>query len=61
MVTVEFSKDGGKSWETVKENVPNNGKYVWTIPKIDSTECKICIFSQYRPKYRGISEIFSVK
>lgn len=61
MLTVEFSKDGGKAWETVKENVPNNGKYLWKVPKVDSTQCKIRVFSQYRPKYRGTSEVFSVK
>lgn len=61
MVTIEFSKDGGKSWETVKENVPNSGKYMWQVPKIDSTQCKVRVISQYRPKYRGTSEVFSVK
>jgi hypothetical protein len=60
-VTVEFSKDGGKSWEQVEVNVPNTGKYVWKIPKIDSAQCKIRVFSQYRPKYRGTSELFAVK
>jgi hypothetical protein len=60
-VTVEFSKDGGKSWETVAENVPNSGKYVWKVSKIDSTQCKVRVYSQYRPKYRGTSEVFSVK
>jgi hypothetical protein len=60
-VTVEFSKDGGKSWEKVEENVPNTGKYAWNVPKIDSNQCKVRIFSQYRPKYRGTSEMFSVK
>jgi len=60
-VTVEFSKDGGKSWETVAENVPNSGKYVWKVPKIDSTQFKVRVYSQYRPKYRGTSEVFSVK
>jgi len=61
MVTVEFSKDGGKSWETVKENVPNSGKYLWKVPTVDSTQCKVRVFSQYRPVYRGTSEVFSVK
>jgi hypothetical protein len=61
MVTVEFSKDVGKSWEKVQENVPNSGKYVWKVPKVDSMQCKIRIFSQYRPIYRGTSEVFSVK
>jgi hypothetical protein len=60
-VTVEFSKDGGKSWEKVEENVSNTGKYTGNIPKIDSNQCKVRIFSQYRPKYRGTSEMFSVK
>ncbi len=60
-VTIEFSKDGGKSWEKVEENVSNTGKYIWNIPKIDSSQCKIRIFSQYRPKYRGTLEMFSVK
>jgi len=61
MVTVEFSKDGGKSWEKVEENVPNSGKYVWKVPKMDSTQCKVRVFSQRRPIYRGTSELFSVK
>lgn len=60
-VTVEFSKDAGKSWERVEENVPNSGKYPWRVPKIDSAQCKVRIFSQYRPAFRGTSEVFSVK
>jgi len=60
-VTIEFSKDGGKSWEKVDENVPNSGKYSWSVPKVDSAQCKIRINSQYRPKYRKSSEVFAVK
>jgi hypothetical protein len=61
MVTVEFSKDGGKSWDKMEENVPNKGKYNWNVPNVDSTECKIRVFSQFRPIYRGTSEMFFVK
>ena len=60
-LTVEFSKDGGKSWEKVEENVPNKGKYVWNVPKVDSAQCKVRLFSQYRPIYRGTSTAFTVK
>ena len=60
-VTIEFSKDGGKTWEKVGENIPNTGKYSWNVPKIDSAQCKIRVSSQYRPKYRKSSEIFTVK
>jgi hypothetical protein len=61
MVTVEFSKDGGKSWQNVEENVPNSGKYMWKVPKVDSAQCKVRVFSQFRPKYRGTSKVFSIK
>ncbi len=61
MVTIEFSKDGGKFWETVEENVPSQGKYAWMVPKIDSMQCKVQVFSQRRPIYRGTSEVFSIK
>ena len=60
-VTIELSKDGGKSWEKVGENIPNTGKYSWSVPKVDSAQCKILINSQYRPKYRKTSEVFTVK
>ena len=60
-LTVEFSKDGGKSWEKVEENVPNKGKYVWNVPKVDSAQCKVRLSSQYRPIYRGTSAPFTVK
>ncbi len=60
-VTIQFSKDGGNTWEVVAENVPNTGKYQWTAPKIDSAKCKILVSSQYRPKYRKSSEIFTIK
>ncbi len=60
-VTIQFSKDGGNTWEVVSENVPNTGKYKWVVPKIDSTKCKIFISSQFRPKYRKASELFTIK
>ncbi len=60
-VAIQFSKDGGNTWEIAAENVSNTGKYQWTVPKIDSVKCKILVFSQYRPKYRKSSEIFTIK
>jgi hypothetical protein len=61
MLTVEFSKDGGKSWDMVEDNVASAGKYLWKVPKIDSTQCKVRVFSQRRPEYRGTSGLFAVK
>ena len=60
MVTVEFSKDGGKSWEKVEENVPNSGKYLWKVPKVDSTQCRVRIFSQRQTRIsRHFRNVFS--
>lgn len=60
-VVIEFSKDGGKSWEKVDENVPNLGVYKWKVPKVDSSKCRIRLSSQMNPKYRGTSEMFIVR
>jgi hypothetical protein len=61
MVTVEFSKDGGKSWEKMEEDVPNSGSHLWMVPKVISAQCRVRVFSQRRPIYRGTSEVFSVR
>jgi hypothetical protein len=61
MVTIEFSKNGGKSWEQVEDNVPKAGKYLWKVPTIDSAQCRVRIFFQARPEYRGTSGLFTVK
>ncbi len=61
VVTIEFSKDAGKSWKQVEENVPKAGPFVWKVPEIDSTQCKVRVFAQRRPEYRGTSGVFAVK
>jgi hypothetical protein len=68
MVTIEFSRDGGKSWEKVEENVQNSGEYVWTVPKVEHKKhvmtnktFKLRVISQSKPIYRGTSELFLVK
>ncbi len=67
MATIEFSRDGGKSWEKVQENVKNTGKYVWTVPKVEHKKYaftnktfKLRVISQSKPIYRGTSEVFLV-
>jgi hypothetical protein len=39
-VKIEFSHAGNAGpWETVADNLPNNGKHQWTLPDIDSDNC----------------------
>ena len=68
MVTIEFSRNGGKSWEKVQENVQNTGKYVWTVPKVEHEKhaftnktFKLRVISKSKPIYRGTSELFLVR
>jgi hypothetical protein len=67
MVTIEFSRDGGKSWEKVAENVPNSGKYVWTVPTVvydkfavSKKVYKVRVISQSKPIYRDTTDLFFV-
>ncbi len=61
MVTVEFSQDGGKSWEKIEENISKAGKYTWKVPKMDKPGCKVRVYSQRSVDYRGTSAAFAVK
>src|SRR5512136_2314310 len=65
MVTIEFSRDEGKSWEKVAEGVPNSGKYVWAVPKVEHKKYaytnktfKLRVISKSKPIYRDTSELF---
>ena len=67
MVTIEFSRDEGKTWEKVQENVQNTGKYTWTVPNVEHKKYaisnktfKLRIISQSKPIYRDTSELFLV-
>lgn len=43
-VKLEYSADGGNSWNLIANNVNNQGSYTWTnIPMIDSDNCYIRI------------------
>ena len=61
VVTIELSKDAGKSWKQVEENIPQAGPFLWKVPDFDSTQCKVRVFSQRRAEYRGTSGLFTVK
>ncbi|MFH1194347.1 MAG: YCF48-related protein, partial [bacterium] len=45
-IKIEFCSDFGTKeiWSTIAENVPaNNGSFIWTVPDITSSNCKIRI------------------
>lgn len=40
-VNIEYSADGGGSWNTAAASVSNTGSYNWTLPYIDSADCLV--------------------
>lgn len=42
-VKIQFSSDNGSNWSTVVSSTGNDGMYSWTLPNVDSSNCKIKI------------------
>jgi|CZKP01.1.fsa_nt_gi hypothetical protein len=40
-IKIEFTSDNGTDWTTIANNVPGSGSYAWSLPNINSTQCKI--------------------
>ncbi len=42
-VNLEYSVDEGQTWNTIAENVPNSGKFIWNVPKLNAHDCLVRI------------------
>ncbi len=59
-VAIEFSSDGGVSWERV-DVVDNTGTYEWVLPHVDSPDCLVRIRDADDPAVADVSDTpFSV-
>ncbi len=58
-----FSKDNGSKWEAIDSASGNTGTFTWTVPEIDSKECKIKIYAYDKAGNRGQKEsgVFSIE
>jgi hypothetical protein len=54
-VNLEFSLNGGQSWETIINNISNNGSYNWTIPNRNSANALIRISNNSNTNYSDVS------
>ncbi|MEO0277200.1 MAG: hypothetical protein ABIL75_03275 [candidate division WOR-3 bacterium] len=59
-VNLEYSVDGGNTWNVIQTNVNNNGYYEWNVPTAISNNCFIKITSSQNPQVFDISERFSI-
>ncbi len=42
-VNIEYSSDGGSTWNNIVASTPNDGSYPWTIPNMPSGNCLVRI------------------
>ena len=42
-VKIEFTTNGGANWTTIDNSTPAIGTYSWTVPNLNSSQCKIKI------------------
>jgi len=40
-IAIEYSVDSGSSWNDVAIAEPNDGGYLWAVPKLDSSDCLV--------------------
>lgn len=40
-VKIDFSSDGGKSWQDVAASTPNSGRYLWKVPERLSNDARL--------------------
>ena len=45
-IDLYFSENGGSSWQLIATGEPNDGRYAWTIPNIDSAQCRIRVVAR---------------
>lgn len=52
-VTIEFSPDGGRTWESLADRAPNNGRFSWIPPRVRSDACLLRVSVLGRSGRRG--------
>ena len=61
-VRIQYSTDGGSSWNTVSSNTTNDGAYAWTIPSsVDSERCRVRVSSRTYAAVSASSGIFRIE
>jgi hypothetical protein len=42
-VKIQYTTNNGSSWQTATASTANDGAYAWTVPDVDSAQCKVKI------------------
>ncbi|MFP4000579.1 MAG: InlB B-repeat-containing protein, partial [Thermoplasmata archaeon] len=62
-IDLEYSVDGGTSWDTIQEAVEDDGSYVWTVPDEPTEEARVkaTVHDDNNLTGEGESELFYIK
>jgi len=55
-VKLEYSTNGGVSWQTIVSSTPNDGSYSWQIPNTPSSSCLVRVSSLPDGTYFDVSD-----
>lgn len=48
-VDIDYSTDGGSTWNSVATNIASSGTYAWTVPSTASTNCLVRVMDSSNP------------
>ncbi len=54
-VDIEYSIDGGSTWQTIVERTPNTGKYTWVVPNLLETNVRLRVRDSDNPSRVAIN------
>ncbi|GAB4371339.1 MAG: hypothetical protein Kow0042_14030 [Calditrichia bacterium] len=55
-VQLEYSLDGGNSWNIIALNLENDGQYTWMVPNRISTQCRVRVSYSTNPNINDESD-----
>lgn len=55
-VKIEYSSNGGSTWNTIIASTPSDGTYTWVLPDIESTNCLVRITDTGDPSVTDVSD-----
>ncbi|MEO0166712.1 MAG: hypothetical protein ABIL39_11320, partial [candidate division WOR-3 bacterium] len=58
---LDYSTDGGTTWNQIAQNAANDGYYLWTVPNVSGMNCRIRIANTQNTNAYGLSQTFEIR
>ena len=61
-IKIELTSDNGTDWTIIANNLPGSGSYAWSLPNVNSTQCKVRVSDAADGVPSDVSsQVFSIK